>query len=181
VRIAITGGIAEGKSTVLGYLREEGYRVASADEIARHVFESDAIQLAIAALLGRKGPVGPEELRSALSASSATRRAVNRLLHPVILKALEREDAQFFEVPLLIETCLQGRFDRVWVVTCGAEEQLRRLSVRLGSEEKAAQLIALQLPTRVKCVFADEIVRTNQSEDFVMSSVKAAVTREFGR
>lgn len=181
MRIAITGGIAEGKSTVLGYLRDEGFHVASADEIARRVFESDTVQLALASLLGHSGPVAPSEMRHALSASSGTRRAVNRLLHPLILDALERERAEFFEVPLLVETCLQGRFDRVWVVSCGPEEQLRRLTERLGDAEKATALIGLQLPTKVKCAFADEIVRTNSPEDRVKASVRAAVTREFGR
>ncbi len=165
---------------MLGYLREMGFEIASGDEIARRVFESGPIQSALAALLGQETPVEPSDLREAISRSHATRRAANRLLHPAILKALAGEPAQFFEIPLLIETCIQGRFDRVWVVTCGAEEQLRRLTERLGDETKARRLVDIQLSAPVKTAFADEIVRTNQSEDAVKANVAAAVTREFG-
>lgn len=175
----MTGGIAEGKSTVLGYLREMGYRVASGDDIARRVFESEPVQAALAVLLGQEPPVEPSHLRDAISESHATRRAANRLLHPAILKALDAEPADFVEVPLLLETCIQGRFGRVWVVTCGEQEQLRRLIARLGDEERARRLVDIQLSASVKTAFADEIVRTNQSESAVRANVAAAVAREF--
>lgn len=181
MRIAITGGIAEGKSTVLGYLRDMGYSTASSDAIARQVFAQEATQEAIAALLGVPAPVAPEKLGEAISASHAVRRAVNRITHPLILAAIDREKAQFIEVPLLIETCLYGFFDRVWVVTCGREEQLRRLTLRLGSEKAASAFLRTQLPSEVKSAFADEIIRTNPPEEIVNSLVRTTVTREFGR
>ena len=40
----MTGGVAEGKSTVLGYLRDLGYRTASSDDVSRGLFHSDEIQ-----------------------------------------------------------------------------------------------------------------------------------------
>lgn len=181
MRIAITGGVAEGKSTVLGYLREMGYATVSSDVLARHVFAAEATQEALGALLGVPPPIPPERLREAISGSHTVRRAVNRITHPLILAAIAGEEAPFFEVPLLVETCLYGFFDRVWVVTCGPEEQLRRLTLRMGSEEEASAFLRTQLPTQVKCAFADEIIRTNPSEEIVNSLVRTTVTREFGR
>ncbi|MCC7231058.1 MAG: dephospho-CoA kinase [Fimbriimonadaceae bacterium] len=181
MRIAITGGIAEGKSTVLGYLRELGYSTASADDVAREVFDQPDVQAALQARLHVEGPVGREWLRQRVSESPEVRRGVNRIMHRSILEALFRHPATFFEIPLLLETCLQGRFDRVWVVTCGPEEQTRRLVERVGNSEEARKMLATQLPSGAKWVFADEIVRTNTTELSVREYVLAAVASEFGK
>jgi dephospho-CoA kinase len=170
-RIAITGGIAEGKSTVAGYLRELGYVVDSSDRVAREVYERPDVQIEIAELLGLSAPVPRETVRAAIS-DDRIRRALNRITHPRILAAHRESSAAVIEVPLLIEACLQSLFDRVWVVTCGEQEQLRRLTARLGSEEEAAGMIRTQLTSRAKIPFGDRIVRTNRPE----STVKRFVT-----
>jgi dephospho-CoA kinase len=79
-------------------------------------------------------------------------------------------NADVVEVPLLIETCIQSLFERVWVATCGPEEQERRLVERLGDAGAARRLVASQLPTVVKCAFADQAIRTDQP----LSSVQKA-------
>lgn len=178
-RIAITGGIGEGKTTVCGYLRSLGHEVASADEIARSVFEEPEVQAALASELGCSPPVDRQAVRDRLALDPAFRRVLNRLTHPVILRRLESVSARFVEVPLLIEACLQERFDRVWVVTCGWEEQLRRVAERLGSREKARLLIATQLPTRAKLAFADAVIRTNRPESDVQALVAELAAAEF--
>lgn len=177
-KIAITGGIAEGKSTVAGYLRSAGYMTISADEIASEVFRSPEVQSQLAGALGRAGPVSAEELRLAIASDVELRRRTNAIMHPQILEKLTESSAPFAEVPLLIETCLQGHFDRVWVVTCGIDEQLRRLTARLGDIELAHALLATQLPTAAKTPFADLIVRTNHAETDVMRYVLSQAERE---
>ncbi|HVT13422.1 MAG TPA: dephospho-CoA kinase [Fimbriimonadaceae bacterium] len=173
----MTGGIAEGKSTVLGYLSEMGYPIESADRIAREVFSSEPVQRQIAELLGFAPPVSSEDLRSKLRDPSL-RRAVNTITHPRILEGLRSSHATFFEIPLLIETCLQGTFDRVWVVTCGMEEQRRRLAERLGSEAAAESMIGTQLTSRIKIPFGDRVIRTNQAELSVKRFVTLAALRD---
>ncbi len=175
--MAITGGIGEGKSTVLDYVRELGYSAGSADDIARQVFSLDATQIRLASLLGVQPPVKPEFLRGRL-ADSEIRQAVNRITHPLILAMIRETPVEFLEVPLLIETCLQGEFDRVWVVTCGEREQLRRLIARFGDEEAAIKMIRTQLTSRAKTAFADSIIRTNQEECAVKRSVTVAAQRD---
>ncbi|HCE01471.1 MAG TPA: dephospho-CoA kinase [Armatimonadetes bacterium] len=178
-RIAITGGICEGKSTVCGYLRELGYAVANADEAAREVFEEEPVQRALALALGCEAPVSRQQVRDRLALDPDFRRTLNRITHPRILERLDQLEASFVEVPLLVEACLQGRFDRVWVVTCGPEEQLRRLAQRLGSKAEARRLMATQLPTRAKIPFADAVIRTNRPESDVQAFVAELASREF--
>ncbi|MCH8979965.1 MAG: dephospho-CoA kinase [Armatimonadetes bacterium] len=172
LQIALTGGIAEGKTTVLRALSEFGVRTASADEIAREVLEDPAVSALVAQSVGLAEPLDRDELGRAIAADPAKRRALNSILHPEILARMIEARADVIEVPLLVETCLQGAFRRTWVVTCGHEEQLKRLTRRFGDEGQALRTLALQLPTKVKCAFADRIIRTDRPIDSVVSDVR---------
>lgn len=179
LKIAVTGGIAEGKSTVMACLRDLGYKTGSADEVARQVFESATVQSKLAEMLGIGLPVTPPDLREHLFDNRKLRRSVNALMHPLILKELEALKADAIEVPLLIETCLQGHFKRVWVVTCGPKEQRKRLAARLGTDTNLDAILESQLPTEVKCAFADVIVRTNRPLQDVNRFITAVARRSF--
>lgn len=178
MRIAITGGIAEGKSTVLRYIAEEGISTCSSDEIARSVFASDEVQAALSEMLGAPRPIDSAAVRTRIAVDAALRRRVNALTHPRILRELASQDASATEVPLLIEACLHPLFERVWVVTCGQEEQGIRLARRLGSRDEAQRLVRTQLATEVKCAFADRIVRTNRPEASVHEIVIESIHRD---
>jgi len=175
MRIAITGGIAEGKSTVLGWIQDSGWSVHSSDSAARSAFADSSIQLQLAALTGLVPPLLPSDLREAILGSHDVRRAVNRLMHPFIGGQAAESDAVFHEVPLLFEACLQSRYDEVWVVSCGEEEQRRRLIDRYGDPRLVEALIAIQLPTPVKLLFGDRVFRTNSPLDTVRTSLREAL------
>jgi dephospho-CoA kinase len=127
--------------------------------------------------LKSEGPVTTHALRDRIWDRQVLRRSVNRLMHPIILRELDRTGAEVVEIPLLLETCMQGAFPRVWVVTCGPEEQKRRLVQRLGDEAKAEAILSSQLPSDVKAVFADVIVRTNRPPEDVKRFVTAVAAR----
>ncbi|HRJ25972.1 MAG TPA: dephospho-CoA kinase [Fimbriimonadaceae bacterium] len=178
MRIAVTGGIAEGKSTVLGMIQQAGLETVSADQVAAEVFARPAVRIAIGELMDLPYDFTREDVRRRLVSNPAARRALNALTHPLIWRALQESDAECIEMPLLIETCLSGHFDRVWVVTCGAEEQLRRLTARLADADAAAELQSLQLATRAKIPFADQVIRTNQPLESVERDVLACLHAE---
>lgn len=178
-RVALTGGIAEGKSTVLGYCKDAGFSVCSADELARGLFSRAGFQARLAELFQMPGPIDRHQVRDLISRDPDLRRKLNQATHSEIAAAILREPAQVVEVPLLIEACMQSYFERVWVVTCGPEEQLRRLETRVPHAE-AIRLLTMQLPTKAKAPFADEIIRTNLDEYNVKRSVLASLEREFG-
>jgi dephospho-CoA kinase len=173
-RIGLTGGIAEGKSTVLGYLREFGLQTASADDAARAVF--DQIQPVLGEILELPTPIDRSAMRQKITQDFFLRRRVNAAMHGPIVAWLAEASADVVEVPLLIEACLMSSFEKIWVVTCGPDEQLRRLSERLGSEESARQMIATQLPSRVKIAFADTVIRTDHPADHVKNFARLLVS-----
>lgn len=162
LKVALTGGVAEGKTTVLRFLSEEGLSTASADEIGREVFDEPVVQAEIGERLGLTGKVDRNKVRTAIASDPAKRRVLNEVMHPEILARLISQDADVVEVPLLVETCIQSLFQRVWVVTCGPVEQERRLVERLGDVAEARRMMGTQLPTVVKCAFADQTIRTDQ-------------------
>jgi dephospho-CoA kinase len=176
MRIAITGGIAEGKSTLLGYVHDLGFETLSSDDLARRAFD-DEVRSDLERHVGSEIVNNRDLLRRLIAEDPWLRRRLNRLTHPRVLALILQSRAEFVEVPLLVEACLQGAFDRVWVATCGPEEQLRRLIARVGEEEEARRLLATQLPTAVKEVFADVVVRTNAPEETVRHVVSEEVRR----
>ena len=159
--IAITGGIAEGKSTVLEVLRKEGLRVLSADQIVRELWNEPATIAEIGDILRLNEPT-KEAVTERIVKSQDLRHKVNLFFHPLVHLRIVESKADAIEIPLLIETCGQGAYESIWVLTCGREEQLRRLADRVG-RARAYELIDLQLPTRAKIPFADEVLRTNGS------------------
>ena len=172
---AITGGIAEGKSTVLGYLASLGHPSISADEVGRALFDDPSINSELARIAGVPSPIDRPTLRERLVTDPQVRRAVNRTMHPRIMEAIAASGAQFVEVPLLFETCLQGAFESIWVVTCGTVEQRRRLHARYGPEFDIDSILSTQLPTKAKLAFADVVIRTNRPEQDVKNSVSKAI------
>lgn len=181
--IAITGGICDGKSTVLAELSERGHSTLQADEVAREVLSSPGLLEQLTDTFGPgavdSGRPNAEFLRAEVLPDPALRRRLNELTHACtlqrILEAVRAAQAPVFvEVPLLIETCSQRFFDEVWVAVSSPDEQRRRLTERLqGDAESAERILGAQLPTRAKIPFADKILRTLPP----VSSVKSEVDR----
>ncbi len=160
MRIALTGGIASGKSTILHLLRERGVSVFSADAIARDILWEPRVQDELARRFGLTLPIGPPVLKELLSADDETRRAVNRIMHPAIADAIDQAQATVYEIPLLFETCLHVEFDAIWVAFCSRETQTKRLVERYGRADGFDQF-SWQIDSKVALAFADSVISTD--------------------
>jgi dephospho-CoA kinase len=185
MNIAVTGGMCDGKSTVLGFLAEAGYPTLSSDVIVSELYSDPKYVEGVKALFGERavvnGAVDREWVRDVIVSDSALRRKLNHLLHREVMDRLlcemsKVEGVAYAEVPLLVETACQGLFDRVWVVCSSPEERLMRLSARLNNVSKAQAMLSTQLPTEAKLPFGDRIVRTN----LPLSEVKSLVVELAG-
>jgi dephospho-CoA kinase len=183
VRIAITGGIAEGKTTVLRMFEALGGQTVSSDSIVAHLLRpgTDLWQQLIQefgdTILTETGELNRERLASLAFGETQARRRLNRLLHPAVVEAIAERarDAStplFVEVPLLIEVCYQGWFDRIVVVRATPALQRQRLLARGVPNDRVRQLLRAQLPTRAKLPFADWVVRTTGSLQQVEAQVR---------
>lgn len=159
MRIAVTGGIASGKSTLLHMLREWGASTASADAIARDALWNPDVQAQLMQRFSSDEPISPAALRGLMELDDVSRRAVNQIMHPVISNEMAASTATIFEVPLLLETCLHVAFDVIWVAFCSRETQTKRLIERYGGIDRMAP-ISWQLDSKVPLVFADSVICT---------------------
>jgi dephospho-CoA kinase len=170
-RVALTGGIASGKSTVARLFAGHGVPVIDTDEIARNLTRRGEPAVArIAEALGadlvdERGELDRPRLRGRVFADSAQRRRLEALLHPLILAEADRRSAraggpyQIVVVPLLFEAGLERNFDRVLVVDCPEEEQLRRLRARDGETAAGAErVLAAQMRRDARLERADDVI-----------------------
>jgi len=180
LRVALTGGIACGKSVVARLLEAKGCFVHSADRAA-HDFMAPGRPAwkKIVARFGRDilradRTIDRARLGPLVFSDPAARRFLDGLLHPLVLaeqekvvRRLEREGrVRIFvsEAALTVEAGFAGRFDRVIVVHCSGAEQLRRLSLRDGIDGAAARRkIGAQLPQAEKLRQADYAIDTTGS------------------
>jgi dephospho-CoA kinase len=178
-RVALTGGIASGKSTVADLFAALGVPVIDTDLIARQVVEPGQPALAAvveafgAGMLGPDGRIDRRRLRELIFADVAARRRLEAILHPAIRTELERQSRaaggpyQVLVIPLLAEGGRRYHVDRVLVVDAPEALQVERLMRRDGvSREQAAAALAAQARRDARLAVADDVVEnTGRAED----------------
>lgn len=178
LRVALTGGIACGKSVVARIFESKGFFVHSADRAARELVFPGAP--AWDKIVRRFGPgillpdrsIGRARLGELVFSDPEARRFLDALLHPLVLaernrvlRAVEKEGRHAVfasEAALTIEAGYDRHFDKVVVVHCDESVQVRRLMERDGiGEEQARRKIAAQLPRQEKLKRADYAIDTS--------------------
>jgi dephospho-CoA kinase len=177
--IALTGGIASGKSAVAELFAAEGVPVLDTDQIARDVVEPGTSGLAKlvaefgADILDASGRLDRKRMREFVFADPAKRKKLEAITHPAIREELARRSAaadglyQIHVIPLLVEGGRADTYDRVLVVDAPEADQLRRLQQRDGSDTVTAQRILDAQATRAErlSVADDVIVNTGTLAD----------------
>jgi dephospho-CoA kinase len=175
--IGLTGSIASGKSTVSKMLKEKGFPIVDADEIARLVVEPGSpVLVEISRIFGQEivhndGSLNREKLGARIFGNAEERQKLNSIIHPAIRKEMLRQKEQWIsmgsntvilDIPLLFESKLQSYVDKIIVVSVTPEIQKERLIARnVLSEEEADARIRSQLPIKEKEQSADAVLRNN--------------------
>ncbi len=179
LKIGLTGGIATGKSFVLGVLREMDCEVMDADQTAREVVEpgQPAFEEIVAhfghEIVGENGKLNRVKLGAIVFNDADQREKLNSIIHPKVFEAqarwmaeVERRNPQaivIIDAALMIETGSYRRFDKIVVVHCEPEIQLQRLMARNNlTQEEAMARISAQMPSAEKLKFADYAINTSQ-------------------
>jgi dephospho-CoA kinase len=185
-RIAITGGVADGKTTVLRIFESLGAQTVSSDQLVAALLApgtevwEQLIREFGQAITAADGALVRERLAALAFGDPVARRRLNQIMHPAVVRALQAQlrahepslTPIFVEVPLLIEVALQGSFDAVVVVQATPALQRQRLIARGVPPQRARQILQAQLPTRCKTVFADWVIRTHRSLEQVEAQVR---------
>jgi dephospho-CoA kinase len=176
LRVALTGGIATGKSYCLARFGSLGVPVIDADQLARdavapgsRALEEVAVSFG-AAILRPDGSLDRASLGRIVFNDRAARADLEAIVHPEVYRRISewlatlppRTRVAIADIPLLFETGHTHDFDRVVVVACDPREQLRRLIARDGlSERDARARLDSQWPIEEKEARADYVIRTD--------------------
>ncbi|MEN8146515.1 MAG: dephospho-CoA kinase [Campylobacterota bacterium] len=155
--IALTGGIATGKSTVASLLGLSGLRIIDADAISHKILDENAAWVKAhfgEEFITSRGKVDRPELGKLVFADSAKKEELEAFLHPLIREEIERQSEKqdgfkypyLIDIPLFFESNAYDIEDSVVVYT-PADVQLERFMKRNGfSEEESKRRIASQMP-----------------------------------
>lgn len=201
LKVALTGGIATGKSYCLARFAGKGIPVQDADRLARDVVSPGSPALDLIArrfgldMLTPSGELDRSRLGSLVFKDPAARRNLEAIVHPEVyrrikvwsaaLEASGGEPIAMADIPLLFETGHESEFDRVVVVACQVAIQLRRLRERNAlSEQEAEARLRAQWPIAEKVARASYVVVTDgtfQETDRQVDLIYDALLRDAER
>ena len=169
--IALTGGIASGKSAVAELFVDEGVPVLDTDQIARDVVEpgTPVLQQLVArfgaTILDVGGRLDRKRMRELVFADDTKRKQLEAITHPAIRAELARRSTaaggiyQIHVIPLLVESGRTDAYDRILVVDAPEADQLRRLQERDGTDVQTAQrILAAQATREQRLAVADDVI-----------------------
>ncbi len=188
----LTGGIASGKSTVAGMLRDLGALVMDADALGHELMArgqpayEEILQAFGEGILDIRGEIDRRRLGSIVFADDEKRRQLNAILHPRILTRQEEMAAAWrrkhpaaviaAEAALIYEAGVASRFAKVIVTWCRPEQQVERLVAKAGlSREEAQRRVDAQWPAEEKRRRADYVIDCSGS----LAATRAQVEQLF--
>ncbi len=196
MRIALTGGIACGKSTLAKFLRELGIRLLDADDVV-HELEAPggaAVPAIVArfgaGVLAADGSVDRPKLAGIVFADAAARRDLEAILFPFVrsrLRAFTSEAARrgrppstaplyIAIIPLLFESHWEGDYDIILAITSPLECQIHRMMRTRGySRVQAEARLAAQMPVAEKAARADFVVVNDSTHEHLKDEARRLV------
>ena len=160
LKVALTGGVASGKSQVSALLEGYGCFIIDLDVIAREVVEPGTAGLNELignfgnSILSNDGTLNRKYLRDELFKKGRNRSLIEQVLHPKILQKMKAamdactKGIVIVVVPLLVEKNLWQPFDRAIVVDCEVDNQIRRLMNRDHIDQSKAEAMLLTQASR---------------------------------
>ena len=177
--IAVTGGIACGKTTLVSALKKRGALIIDADAISRALTEAGGQALPeIRATFGeavftKEGGLNRKALADVIFSDPKKREKLNGIIHPLVEKEMRRqlrkaeaggEKIVILDVPLLYEARMDKLADEVWCARLQKEEQIARLMGRDGlTRQEALARIGSQMPLEEKAKRANQVIDTSGS------------------
>ncbi|WP_396022835.1 dephospho-CoA kinase [Celerinatantimonas diazotrophica] len=175
--VALTGGIASGKTTVAKWIAQQGIDCIDADVIARQIVEpgQDALK-AICQHFGKQvltadGHLNRRQLRDYIFNHPEQRHWLENCLHPRIKNLIDEQLLRTSKtpytlliVPLLIESGFDKLADRILVVDIDPQQQLKRICQRdQVVMEQAEQIVASQSTRQERLAIADDVIYNDGS------------------
>ena len=177
LKVALTGGIASGKSLVSDLLEIHGCNVIDLDVISREVVMpgneglKELIEAFGKSILLSDGSLDRKNLRDVLYKKGKNRALIEKILHPKILHRMKtmmdecHEGVMIVVIPLLVEKELWSPFDRAILVDCDSKTQIKRLMERENIDSEKAKIMLMAQASREQRLKLDERLPTDVIEN----------------
>ena len=177
IKVALTGGIASGKSLVSDLLEIHGCKIIDLDVISREVVlpGTEGLQELVDtfgnSILLSDGSLDRNNLRDVLYKKGRNRALIEQILHPKILHKMKammddyHEGVMIVVIPLLVEKELWDPFDRAVLVDCESETQIKRLMERENIDSEKAKTMLMAQASREQRLKLNEHLPTDIIEN----------------
>jgi dephospho-CoA kinase len=188
LRLGLTGGLASGKTTVAGFLKDLGAAVFDADEIVAELYgpgsegEAAAKDLFGDAVLDASGHVDRLRIAEIVFQDPRRRHELEKRIHPLVRREIGRRfdgaeaagaQVAAAEASQLLEAGTESEYDRVLLVVAPEAERIRRWERAGGSARDARRRIAAQMPADAAARRATEVLVNDGPKDELRKKVEA--------
>ena len=182
IKVAITGGIGTGKTTISSMFAEKGVPVFNSDEIAKEIMNTNSLlKNEIITAFGdnayEKNKLNREYLSDVIFNNEALLQKINSIVHPYVAKEfnswIEKQESKYiiYESAIIFENQAEDSFDKIICVTSSEGDVISRIMKRNNfSIDKIKAIIDKQLPNDVKIQKSDYVI-----ENVDISSLPARV------
>jgi dephospho-CoA kinase len=190
ILIGITGIVGSGKTTVSDMLRKKGIEVIDLDKIAKEVAEREDVRNDIKETFGgqyiTEDNIAVERIRELVFKDKEKLKQLEGIIHPKVRKEMydrirkseeKGNKALVIDAPLLYETGLYKKVDKIVVVSTSAVKTKERLKIRGMEEDDIDKRTAIQVPLKEKEAMADLVIRNNGTIEELKKEVDDLLNR----
>ena len=192
LKIGLTGGIASGKSTVCDLFSQLSVEIVDADKISHDITKKDGLAFQEILdyfgkkILGLDGELDRQQLRSIIFNDATAKRALENIIHPKVLNEINKNISDstapylIIAVPLMIETGMNKLMDRVLLIDCSIETQIRRLIERdKCTKQQAQSIIENQASLESKRAICDDVIVNEEGTSFDLLKTEVIKLNDF--
>ena len=170
IKVAITGGIGTGKTTISNMFSDKGVPVFNSDEIAKEIMNTNSllkneIVTAFGDKVYDKNRLNKEYLSDAIFNNETLLKKINAIVHPYVADEfnswIKEQDSKYiiYESAIIFENQVEDFFDKIICVTASEEDVISRVMKRNNfSVDKIKSIINKQLPNDAKIQKSDYVI-----------------------
>lgn len=175
MKVAITGTIGSGKSTVVSYIRSKGFFVFDCDEYAHQLLEDNEVINEVTSLFDclEDGVISRKKLGKIVFNDKVKLEQLNAIIHPRVKAAIDLLDGDVFvDIPLLFEAKMEDDFDYIICVIASEDIIINRLINRDHmSVDEAKKRISLQIDENIKKNKSDYVIINDRDKDYLYKQI----------